>query len=360
MPIHFQAIDYHYPASQNGVFGIDLTIGDGEFLAVIGPSGSGKTTLLKLLAGFAKPTAGRILVDGQDVTDLPPEKRHLGVVFQSYGLFPHMSALENVAYPLKIRGMAQAQRLARATETLDRVGLGQWARNMPAALSGGQQQRVALARALVFSPKALLLDEPLSALDAALRVGMREEILRVQRSANIATLHITHDQEEALSIADRIAIMQAGRIIQIGSPKELYDHPVNRWVASFIGQANLWDGQVSEDGHSVHTPIGSLICDTHAYRAHARVTVLIRPEAIQPGHAAEPGMNLLSGTVQSDRFLGSARRVDLNVARGTVRVDTHSRDSFNTLSVHPDAIHLLPAEPGSDPATPPQEIGEQP
>ncbi|HUH40165.1 MAG TPA: ABC transporter ATP-binding protein, partial [Castellaniella sp.] len=240
MPIQFQTIDYHYPGSANGVFGVDLTIADGEFLAVVGPSGSGKTTLLKLLSGFARPDAGRIIVDDRDITDLPPERRHLGVVFQSYGLFPHMSALDNVAYPLKIRKQSPTERRAHAMQALERVGLAQWAHSMPVAMSGGQQQRVALARALVFSPSALLLDEPLSALDAALRVEMREEILRVQRAANIATLHITHDQEEALSIADRIAIMQAGRIVQIGSPKDLYDRPVNRWVASFIGQANLW------------------------------------------------------------------------------------------------------------------------
>jgi putative spermidine/putrescine transport system ATP-binding protein len=360
MPIHFQSIDYHYPASPNGVFGIDLTIDDGEFLAVIGPSGSGKTTLLKLLAGFAQPVRGRIIVGGRDVTDLPPEKRHLGVVFQSYGLFPHMSALDNVAYPLKIRGVGRAQRFERAAEALERVGLGQWTHSMPTALSGGQQQRVALARALVFSPSALLLDEPLSALDAALRVGMREEILRVQRAANIATLHITHDQEEALSIADRIAIMQAGRIIQIGSPKDLYDRPVNRWVASFIGQANLWDGRVADDGRGVETPIGMLFCDTRGHRPRAPVTVLIRPEAIELGAALAPGVNVLSGTVQSDRFLGAARRVDLRVAQGAVRVDTHSRDDFEAVSICPDVIHLLPAELASESAVPPQEIGERP
>ncbi len=348
MPIHFQSIDYRYPASTNGVFDIDLTIGDGEFLAVIGPSGSGKTTLLKLLAGFAQPTKGRIVVDGKDVTGLSPEKRHLGVVFQSYGLFPHMTALENVAYPLKIRGHSRRDRLARATQALERVGLDQWAHSMPPALSGGQQQRVALARALVFSPSALLLDEPLSALDAALRVGMREEILRVQRAANIATMHITHDQEEALSIADRIAIMQAGRIIQIGTPKDLYDHPVNRWVASFIGQANLWDGRVMADQRSVDTPIGPLACDARAHPAGERVTVLLRPEAIVPGPAAGQGPNILSGAVESDRFLGSARRVDLKIGGGRVRIDTHSRASFSTIAVPPDAIRLLPSEPDSD------------
>uniref|UniRef100_UPI00333ED48D ABC transporter ATP-binding protein n=1 Tax=Castellaniella defragrans TaxID=75697 RepID=UPI00333ED48D len=351
MSIQFQSIDYRYPGSSNGVSGVDLAIGDGEFLAVIGPSGSGKTTLLKLLAGFARPSAGRIIVGDQDITDLPPEKRRLGVVFQSYGLFPHMSALDNVAYPLKIRGQARIERQSRAAQALDRVGLGQWAHSMPAAMSGGQQQRIALARALVFSPSALLLDEPLSALDAALRVEMREEILRVQRAANIATLHITHDQEEALSIADRIAIMRAGRIVQIGTPKDLYDRPANRWVASFIGQANLWDGRVSPDRRGVRTPIGVLACDVGGHAADAPVTVLIRPEAILPGDLALAATNVLNGQVRTDRFLGAARRVDLAVGEGLVRIDTHSRAPFDTIMVPPQSIRLLPPERSSDSIT---------
>ena len=358
MSIQFQSIDYRYPGSRNGVSGVDLTIDEGEFLAVIGPSGSGKTTLLKLLAGFARPAAGRIIVDGRDITDLPPEQRHLGVVFQSYGLFPHMSALDNVAYPLKIRGIARDERRLQAAQALERVGLGQWAHSMPTAMSGGQQQRVALARALVFSPKALLLDEPLSALDAALRVDMREEILRVQRAADIATLHITHDQEEALSIADRIAIMQAGRIVQIGTPKDLYDRPVNRWVASFIGQANLWDGRVGADRRSVHTPIGVLACDEAArHAADAPVTVLIRPESVLPGHLSPAAPNVLPCTVRADRFLGSARRLDLAVGEGMVRLDTHSRAPFDTIVVPPDSIRLLPPEQTSDSV--PSSLGER-
>jgi putative spermidine/putrescine transport system ATP-binding protein len=344
MAIQFESIQYHYPGSPNGVFDIELDIRDGEFLAVIGPSGSGKTTLLKLLSGFARPDSGRILVDGRDITHLPPEKRTLGIVFQSYGLFPHMSALDNVAYPLKIRRIAGAERRKLASEALERVGLAKWAHSMPLALSGGQQQRIALARALVFSPSALLLDEPLSALDAALRVEMREEILRVQRAANIATLHVTHDQEEALSIADRIAIMREGRIVQLGTPKELYDRPVNRWVASFIGQANLWDGHVSPDRTGVRTPIGVLSCDTGGYEAGAPVTVMIRPEAIVPGNPGALTPNVVSGTVASDRFLGAARRVDLAIQEGRLRIDTHSRAEFTSVCIPPGIIRLLPNE----------------
>lgn len=344
MPISFESVNYRYPASANGLFDISLDIEEGEFLAVIGPSGSGKTTLLKTLSGFVQPDSGRIIVDGKDISRLPPEKRELGIVFQSYGLFPHMSALDNVAYPLKIRGVPRRERAQLALQALARVNLDKWADNMPLAMSGGQQQRVALARALVFAPKALLLDEPLSALDATLRVEMREEILRVQRAANIATLHITHDQEEALSIADRIAIMQAGRIIQIGSPKDLYDKPVNRWVASFIGQTNLWDGQVCTDRPAVHTPIGILACNTRGYAPGVSVTVMVRPEAILPGEHSTFKENIVTGTIKSDRFLGSARRLDLQILRGSIRVDTFSRAAFSTVTIPPESICLLPAE----------------
>lgn len=345
MPIHFKNVNFQYPNSPNGVFDINLEINDGEFLAVIGPSGSGKSTLLKMLSGFATPTSGSVILDGQDITRTPPEKRQLGIVFQSYGLFPHMSARDNVAYPLKIRGIGKEQRQAMALEALDRVSLKKWANSMPLSLSGGQQQRVALARALVFSPKALLLDEPLSALDAALRVEMRDEILRVQRNANIATLHVTHDQEEALSIADRIAIMQAGRIIQLGTPKALYDQPINRWVASFIGQANLWDGKVGSQSNHVETPAGILCCDTGKYQPGTPVTVMIRPESIVPGIMQEqPQNNILQGAIHADRFLGSARRIDLQIKQALLRIDTLSREPFEHVTIPAEAIKLLPAE----------------
>ncbi|MDO5680783.1 MAG: ABC transporter ATP-binding protein [Pelistega sp.] len=344
MPILFENINFNYANSPNGVFDVNLRIDDGEFLAVIGPSGSGKSTLLKLLSGFAVPNSGKISVNGVEVTHTKPEQRELGIVFQSYGLFPHMSALDNVAYPLKIRGVAKETRLAKAAEALEQVGLKQWIHSMPLSMSGGQQQRVALARALVFSPQALLLDEPLSALDAALRVEMRDVILRVQRTANIATLHVTHDQEEALSIADRIAIMQAGRIVQLGTPKDLYDRPVNRWVASFIGQANLWDCTISAIPHQIDTPAGPLVCDTAGYKPGQTVTALIRPESLIPGEHPAPHHNILKGTIAADRFLGSARRIDLQVNQALLRIDTLSRQAFDTVTLPAEAISLLPAE----------------
>jgi putative spermidine/putrescine transport system ATP-binding protein len=205
MTVEFEGVSFAYPGTTAGVKDVDLRVEDGELVAVIGASGSGKTTLLSLLAGFLRPQRGRILVDGRDVTGLSPREREMGIVFQSYALFPHMQAWQNVAYPLKVRGVPLAERRKTADEALGMVGLACAGGRAPQTLSGGQQQRVALARALVFRPKALLLDEPLSALDAALRPRVRDEITRVQRAAGIATLHVTHDQEEALSMGDRVA-----------------------------------------------------------------------------------------------------------------------------------------------------------
>ena len=325
------------------MFDIDFTVEDGEFLAVIGPSGSGKTTVLKLLAGFIKPEQGRILVDGVDVADLPPHRRELGVVFQSYALFPHMPAWQNVAYPLKVRGADRQTRRRQAIDALARVGLEAIADKSPGEMSGGQQQRVALARALVFEPRALLLDEPLSALDASLRADLRDEILRVQRDAGIATLHVTHDQEEALSIADRVAVMTDGRILQIDDPVTLYDRPTDRTVASFVGHANLWDGTVA-DARTVTTPIGRLVCDAAGWNQGDAAGVLVRPEHVRPtmgDDGTHNGVNEFSGTVVHDRFLGSLRRFDLAVDKGVIRAETSFRGPVSRVSIPPESIRLL-------------------
>jgi putative spermidine/putrescine transport system ATP-binding protein len=323
---------------------------DGEFLAVIGPSGSGKTTVLKLLAGFVKPEHGRILVDGIDVAGLPPHRRDLGVVFQSYALFPHMPAWQNVAYPLKVRGADHRTRYGKAMQALARVGLEGIADKSPGEMSGGQQQRVALARALVFEPRALLLDEPLSALDASLRAELRDEILRVQREAGIATLHVTHDQEEALSIADRVAVMTAGRILQIDDPVTLYDRPADRTVASFVGHANLWDGTVA-DARTVTTPIGALVCDAGGWNQGDPASVLVRPEHVRPTTGADGtpnGVNEFAGTVVHDRFLGSLRHFDLAVGGGMIRAETNFRGPVSRVSIPPESIRLL-SRPHPDP-----------
>ncbi len=349
MTLKYENVSFTYPGATAGIFNISLEIGKGELLAIIGASGSGKSTILKLLAGFVSPDRGRILIDDKDVSTLSPEARRLGVVFQNYALFPHMRLWENVAYPLKVRGVAKSERYNKALEMLERVGMKGRADDLPAALSGGQQQRVALARALVFEPRGLLLDEPLSALDASLRVEMRDEILRVQRASGIATLLVTHDQEEALSIADKIAVMRDGRLIQLGTPRELYETPASAYVAGFVGQSNLWQGKVHSDG-MVDTDIGAFACDTQGRSSGDVVTVFVRPERVLPATVGE-GQNTdgglpasqFSGAVDADRYLGPIRRIDLKVPGGLIRLETHLRDAVTSVRIPADAIRLLPA-----------------
>jgi spermidine/putrescine transport system ATP-binding protein len=218
---------------------LSLDVARGEFLTLLGPSGSGKTTALMMLAGFERPDGGVILLDGQDITRTAPHKRNIGVVFQSYALFPHMSVAQNVAFPLEVRGLSRATREERVGRALDMVRLAGFGDRLPAQLSGGQQQRVALARALAASPRLLLLDEPLSALDLKLRNEMRLELKRLQAETGITFVFVTHDQHEALSLSDRIAVMRAGKVEQVGTPAEVYERPTSRFVADFVGEANL-------------------------------------------------------------------------------------------------------------------------
>jgi len=338
MSIAVENLSYRYGPGAGGIDGISLTIEPGEFCAVIGPSGCGKSTLLKLIAGFVEPASGTIHLAGEPMAGRPPRARDLGVVFQNYALFPHMSAIDNVAYPLKLRGMIKAERRRLAGEALERAGLSGFGARLPAALSGGQQQRVALARALVFKPRALLLDEPLSALDAAHRAAMRDEIRAVQRANNIATLHVTHDQEEALSIADKVAVLRDGRLLQVATPAELYDRPSDRFVAGFVGAANLFDGTVR--GDRVETAIGLLACDTRNHADGTRVTACFRPEALK---RESLGPNQFTGQVVRDRFLGSIRRLDFAVSGGTLLAETAWRGEVAALSLPPEAIRLIPS-----------------
>lgn len=347
MSISFQTVTYRYPGSDAGVFDIDLDIEDGELLVVIGPSGSGKTTILKLLAGFIEAQSGRILVKGEDVAGLPPHRRDLGIVFQAYALFQHMTAVENVAYPLKVRGIGKAERLGRARLALARVGLDGFDRRLPANLSGGQQQRVALARALVFSPKALLLDEPLSALDAFRRVEMRDEIVRVQRDAAIATLHVTHDLEEAMSIGDRVAVMHGGRLLQVAPPDVLYDRPVDARVAAFVGRANLWPATVEARGW-IATPVGRLACETGELAVGAPVTALLRPERVIPladPAQAHPAGTVIAGPMTADRSVGPIRRFVMTAGQDAVQGEASGYPGpIAALQIPPEAVRLLPSE----------------
>jgi putative spermidine/putrescine transport system ATP-binding protein len=264
------------------------------------------------------------------------------VVFQAYALFPHMRVWENVAYPLRVREVAAEERRRRAADMLELVGLTGLSDRLPAHLSGGQQQRVALARALVFGPRALLLDEPLSALDAGTRVAMREEIRRIQRAQNIATLLITHDQDEALSLADRVVLMNEGRIVQSGSPHEIYDRPADAFVAGFVGRANLLDARVI-DAQTIDTAIGRLLTPAHGRAAGSAVHVLVRPERIEVAHTGT-GENVFATKVLRDRFFGATRQLEVAAGNGRLEIETAMRDDVATVRVPREAIQFLKAK----------------
>jgi putative spermidine/putrescine transport system ATP-binding protein len=295
--------------------GFDLRIEPGELVALLGPSGCGKTTALRLLAGFDQPTSGALLVDGADVTGTPANKRDMGMVFQSYSLFPTMSAVDNVAFGLRLRGQSGRTRRARATELLDLVGLSSHAAKYPHQLSGGQQQRVALARALAVAPRVLLLDEPLSALDAKVRDQLREEIRRIQLELAVTTVFVTHDQEEALSMADRVGVMRAGRLEQCDAPATLYERPATPFVAEFVGAMNRIPGRVEPDGRvqirGQLLPVDQPV-DEAAPRAGAQVVVLVRPEAI----AVQPDRDG-DATVVVATFRGANTRLRLLLTDGS-------------------------------------------
>ena len=290
--------------------GIDLEIPSGEFVSFLGPSGCGKTTALRLVAGFDRPTSGRVLVDGKDITGVPPNRRDIGMVFQAYSLFPNMTAVRNVEFGLRVRGQGRGDRRQRALELLELVGLGNAADRYPHQLSGGMQQRVALARALAIEPRLLLLDEPLSALDAKVRVQLREEIRRIQTRLGITTIYVTHDQEEALSISDRVAVLSHGRIEQIGTPAEIYGAPSTPFVAEFVGTMNRLESTVA-DPESGRIDYDGRSLDVAAARGRhqgERVLVLVRPETVELEAAGAPE-NGLVGEVVSQTFLGSVTRV---------------------------------------------------
>ncbi|GAB2468740.1 putative spermidine/putrescine transport system ATP-binding protein [Conyzicola lurida] len=289
--------------SMQALSGIDLELAPGEFIALLGPSGCGKTTALRALSGLETIDSGSILIDGVDVAATPTNKRDIGMVFQSYSLFPHMTVLENVEFGLRMRKVAKADRRERATEALEMVGLGAHGERFAHQLSGGQQQRVALARALVTRPRVLLLDEPLSALDAKVRVQLREEIRRITRDLGITTVFVTHDQEEALAVADRVAVMRAGRIEQIGTPEELYATPANPFVADFVGLTSRVPGEVVDGAVVVHGVRLPLLGE---HQENGPVLTYIRPEDVALAAKDDPGA--IPVTVVSTSFLGSLRR----------------------------------------------------
>ncbi|GII84135.1 ABC transporter ATP-binding protein [Sphaerisporangium siamense] len=290
--------------------GLDLTVAPGELIALLGPSGCGKTTALRCVAGFETPDEGAVLVDGEDVTRVPANRRDAGMVFQSYSLFPNMNARDNVAFGMRVRGVAAAGRHARAAELLDLVGLPAHGGRYPHQLSGGQQQRVALARALALEPRVLLLDEPLSALDAKVRVALREEIRRLQLSLGITTIFVTHDQEEALSVADHVAVLRAGRLEQSGPPAEIYDRPATPFVAGFVGTMNHLPGRLDGDGlvevAGQRLPVHGDIPGT------PEVDVLVRPEAVLVTPGGETDALIVTSS-----FRGASVRLLLRLPDGT-------------------------------------------
>ena len=299
------------------VAGIDLEVAEGEFVTLLGPSGCGKTTTLGLIAGFFPPTAGEIYLKGKPVADLPSFKRDIGVVFQDYALFPHMTAAQNVAFGLQMRKLPPAEIGKRVADALDLVQLGSLGERRPLQLSGGQRQRVALARALVINPTVLLLDEPLSNLDLKLREEMRVEIAGLQRRLGITTVYVTHDQREALIMSDRIAVMNAGRIEQVGDPSDIYERPATRFVAEFIGRMNLFSGDVTPARTVRIAPAIELLVPVPADIATgARVHVAVRPERSQLLHDAPPEGLALRGTLRQVLYLGATREFHVDLDGG--------------------------------------------
>ena len=284
---------------------VSITAESGELFFLLGPSGCGKTTLLRALAGFVMPAEGEVYFDGRPMRDVPPQKRQIGMVFQSFALWPHMDAAHNVGYGLEVRKVPAKERMERVREALDNVGMKGLEERKPGELSGGEQQRVALARALVVRPEVVLLDEPLSNLDARLRLEMRQEIKDIQQRTGITMIYVTHDQTEALSMADRLAVMRSGRVIQVGGPRRIYDEPADEFVANFVGEANLVEGEPI-GGRRYTTALGELAVQAEA-ESGGRAKLFFRPEAVGVGE----GENSFRGRVRSASFLGAFESVEI-------------------------------------------------
>ena len=367
-------IQKHFAGGVAAVENFNLDVDRGEFVSFLGPSGCGKTTTLRMIAGFERPTSGTITVDGKEISNKPPNQRNVGMVFQSYALFPNMSVADNIGFGLKVRRRPKQDIAKRVAELLTMINLEGRGDRYPWQLSGGQQQRVALARALAIEPQVLLLDEPLSALDAKIRINLRKEIRAIQRQLGITTVYVTHDQEEALSLSDRVVVMSDGRIEQIGTPSQIYNFPATTFVASFVGTLNLVNagvvdastGRLSVDGQEIlASNVGG------AASQDGRVTLALRPEGISLGRGSESS-NRLQGNVEDVNFLGSIVRIRVRLGKddGAEHEAIVALDTFNephlkvpdvgeavTISFPREAAFVLGAARGA--AAPAAEVGAE-
>ena len=362
---HIQLVALTKRFTEVAVDSIDLTVDSGEFFSLLGPSGCGKTTTLRLIAGFEQPTSGRILLDGTDMSGVPPHKRNVNTVFQSYALFPFLTVFDNVAFGLRYQKLSRADTAKRVNEALDLVQMRSYEKRRPGALSGGQQQRVALARALVLGPAVLLLDEPLGALDAKLRRSLKVELKALQERVGITFLYVTHDQEEALTMSDRLAVMNSGKIVQIGGPREVYEEPGDTYVADFLGVSNLMEVDVVERGPGprCHIRVGEagLVAERGEVEGLGPAHAVIRPERVRIEPYGSAGDNRVPAMVERLVFLGAATQVMLRLGAGVplqalIQNDGEQTGLAQGSPVHvflpPDGLRVLGGESREVPVAP--------
>lgn len=338
--VRFEGISKSYGDS-TVLHSLDLNVKRGEFLTLLGPSGSGKTTMLNIISGAIQPSSGKVYLDGRDVTDVPARDRGLGMVFQNYALMPHMTVFENVAFPLRVRKWKSDELRNRVMQTLDKVGLGQFAQRKPKELSGGQQQRVSIARCLAYSPSIILMDEPLGALDKKLRDQLQQEIKSLHRDIGTTLIYVTHDQEEALNLSDTICLMNHGRIEQLGTPAQLYFDPANRFTADFVGESNIFSGSMRQPD-LIETATGMQLRVSSSSSAPGDpVEVLVRPEnirVIQDGDSSTED-NVLSAVVEQLSFVGGRTRIEARV--GSQRILATQVSVRDTSAIQPGSKILL-------------------
>lgn len=329
--VEIKNVNKIYGGTNQVVRDLNLTVYEGEFLTLLGSSGCGKTTTLRMIAGFEEPSSGEITVEGEDIHEKEPYERNVNTVFQSYALFPHMTIYDNVAYGLKMKKVPKKEIHTQVMEMLELVQLGGFEKRYPSQLSGGQRQRVAIARALINQPRVLLLDEPLGALDLKLRKQMQLELKRLQRKLNITFIYVTHDQEEALTMSDRIAIMDQGVLQQVGTPYEVYEAPATRFVATFIGETNLFEGRVAkleEDHMTAYTETGSVTCTCQDFREGELVSISVRPERISYSDQPVEGFDL-KAVVKEQIYVGSVLKTICTLQNGNeIRIERLAGESF--------------------------------